>query len=189
VFSSLLNAVFGWIDRPWKAVAFAVVGMFAAMLFGLWSERPVLIEILRERINDPELDLERADEILPVLAGYADIVVLWEVDPGRNYREVVRTYGGTDDQREVIATRVEPYVAPNRDAGSLISEIEGETVCMMQTAYAGLPYTYTCTHKVPAHRPGVVGLVTVAWIDKPIDEHLSRARAALRYSAEGMAKW
>ena len=184
-----LKPVVDWLDKPWKALALAALSLLAGLMWAAWIERQILVDYIRSQVSSLHLDLEAAQDSLPTLLRYADFVVLWEVDPARNYQKVIAAFGGDDEQRAEVLGSEHPYVSDIVRPGLIAREIEGETICVSHDHYLTLPFTYVCAQKIPTYLPGVIGIVHILWTEKPDEVTENQAIVVMRFVTEKLAVW
>jgi hypothetical protein len=201
----ILNRIFEWLDKPWKAIALAGLAILVALGWGGWMSKDALVDVWKMSAGRPILKRSELPEILKHLRSEtkADIVAYWSLNlsaNAMNFELGVRNFGET---WEFTPHRVPAIREPFGSARGLSELMAGQIVCravadVAAEANGDLFYRRMRTEKisrvclipVPPAPNILVGILVLCWVADPDNSTEEAALGLARETASVMvSRW
>jgi hypothetical protein len=197
--NGVLKSVLGFIDKPWKALAFGVFMILGLFCYLVYSQRVELAEAVLHKWAaarlEPEVFQQNAIPLLKQL--HADAIELLQVNLEANVIDYIDGYD-SDGNRFMSTGLPAPLIVESMDTRDFIQLIQGDTVCgdiKQDEARTGLRADFArgmrryCIISVPPVATVWIGLLYVAWRDAlPVDQKFG-AKQLMRTQAMRFASW
>lgn len=196
----ILDRIFSWLDKPWKAFALAGLAVMIAFGWGGWLSRDALVDIWKMSAGRPILKRSEVPAMLLNLRSEtgADIVGLWSLNLSANamvFEEAIGLHG----KPWVFSPKRLPAVrdTPPR---TLTQIMNGQVVCRIpeETGNEDLfnkrmiadNIHRLCLIPVPPAPNILVGILVLAWIKGPDASSEEAALGLARETASTMvSRW
>jgi hypothetical protein len=187
----LIERIFNWLDRPWKAFAIAGLAILVALGWGGWLSRDALVDAWKMSAGRPILKRSEVPEKLKTLRAEtgADIVALWSLRLGANAMDFEEGLGLHGKPWDFIPHRLpairDPGSAPARSLSDIMA---GQIICRIPVSNGdgdlfnrrmiADQITRYCIVPVPPAPNILVGVLLLAWV-KPQDASTEEAALGL----------
>jgi hypothetical protein len=190
-----LDSLLGYIDRPWKVIAIAFLGVLAFGGHFIYSNQAFLLAAYDKKKTIPEIDQSRIDSTAAFLFKHtsANMVAVFSVDVMLNQRTLLRLF--TRDGRSKDHDGLDVgLLSQNQDNNSDVMSLFGGNIpCGQYRAQSliGLYYvekgvTFTCRASIP-ESPGVFsGQITLGFKEPP--EDITRVQNMLLIASNQLVK-
>jgi hypothetical protein len=191
-FDSLLS----YIDKPWKVIAIAFLGVLAFGGYFVYSNQAFLLAAYEKKKTLPRIDESKIDNAASFLIKQtgADMVAIFEVDVILNTRHLLRAYSKEGRYKQHDGEDV-GMLSQNQDNNNdLMSLYAGNIPCGAYNraqSIVGLWYlqqgvTFTCRISVP-ETPGIFsGQITIGFKNVPAD--IGKVQDMLILASNGLIK-
>lgn len=174
--SDKLSQLFAYVDRPWKVVAVILFLIFGIAGYIVYDKRDLLIEswMTPDAVG---LKLDEVPEALDKLAeeSGADLVQIWSVDLPSNSQTFIAARRKDKERPVIPSPRRLPIVVHVTDLKVLVDVMEGHPVCV-PVVMTGSPLArrlaernlkYGCAIPIPPNPTAFVGVIYLAWEERP----------------------
>lgn len=198
----ILDRVFAWLDKPWKAIAIAGLAILVAFGWGGWLSRDTLIDVWKMSSGRPVLKRSELTATLKSLRAEtkADIVAYWSVNLNANsmlFEEGVRNFGDTwEFQPHRLPAIREPFGSPRgiseMMAGHVVCREPGEAINgdLFNRRMRADKISRFCLCPVPPAPNILVGVLLLAWVSDPDPAFEEAAIGLARETASTMvSRW
>lgn len=190
----LVASIFSYIDRPWKAVVVVVLILLGGFGLVVYDKRDELFEAW---FTPSEIELKTAEipaalDKLREDADEAELIQIWSVD----IHSLSQTFRGArrrDNQPPVIPKpRTLPLIDDASDIVNLAAVMQGQPACAVLKG-TGSPlvrrlsergFGYGCAIPI---MPRFVGMIYIAWAEKPSESEENVALSSAREIARTLA--
>ena len=175
------DSLLGYIDKPWKVVAIAFLGLLAFTGYFVWQNQAVMIGAYTKSKELPTLNSSRFDQAARTIfkGTNADMVAIFHVDPILGKRIVERIYIADGTRyKEFDGDDIGLFNRNVRNNEDIIRLMANEVPCSeYPTAqseigiwYKSIGINYTCRISVPPDSNQFIGQMTIGWKEKPKSE-------------------
>jgi hypothetical protein len=196
----ILDRIFGWLDRPWKAFALAGLAVLVAFGWGGWLSRDALVDVWRMSAGRPVLKRSEVPKILAHLRAGADIVGLWSLNLSANAMNFEEAIGLHGKPWDFIPHRLPAIREPFGSAKGLSEIMAGHIVCRSVEQYGNDDLFNRrmiadnihrlCLVPVPPAPNILIGILLLCWISDPDASSEEAALGLARETAAGMvSRW
>lgn len=174
----LIDRVFSWMDRPWKAFALAGLAILIALGWGGWLSRDAIVDAWKMSSGRPILKRSELPEIMKRLRSEtgADIVALWSLNLMANAMNFEEGLGDHGKPWEFVPKRLPAIRDPISTPAGLATIMSGQTVCretpsssddLVNRRMRAENIVYLCLIPVPPAPNILVGILLLAWAKRP----------------------
>ncbi|MEB5890008.1 hypothetical protein [Enterobacter roggenkampii] len=183
--TSLLSVLLEKIDTWKKLVIFIILFIVAGVGYCIYLYRDAIFFLTLDAMSMPEIDYKKIDSEAKRLAQEtkAISVVVWKVDLESNHREAVyiNIAGVRDSVLEGAGDLVLRKKAKLTEV--IIELLENDTACSEITddssvakALVAAGVTYTCLVSIPPRYDEIVGVISLGFATRPVNEDYIRRR-------------
>lgn len=191
-----LAQLFGYIDRPWKAIVVVVLFVVGGLGWLVYDKRDELFEAWLTPTS-PTLKTADVPDALAKLAAEtgADLVQVWAVDLPTNSQWFLGARRNDGERPVIPSPRRLPIMDHTSDIRKLVDVLEGHPVCVDLDAN-GTPVARRlaergmkrgCAVPIPPNPESFVGVVYLAWSNQTDASNEKVAVGAAREIAAKLA--
>jgi hypothetical protein len=187
----LVERIFGWLDKPWKAFALAGLAILIALGWGGWLSRDALVDAWKMSSGRPILKRSELPETLKHLRAETggDIVALWSVRLGANAMDFEEGIGLHGKPWDFSPHRMPAFRDPGTSSMRGLSDImAGLVICripdptpdgdLFNRRMLSDKIQRYCIVPVPPAPNILVGVLLLAWVN-PLDNSTEEAALGL----------
>lgn len=202
----ILNRIFEWLDKPWKAFALAGLAILVALGWSGWTSRDTITDIWRMSSGRPILKRSELPEKLKYLRSEtgADIVAFWSLNLSSNAMNFEEGLGAHGKVWEFTPKRIPAIRDPISQPFGLSEIMAGHIVCrtpefdtskdkngdLFYRRMKAEGISRLCLVPVPPAPNILVGILLVAWMKDPDASSEEAALGLARETASTMvSRW
>lgn len=199
----ILDRIFKWLDKPWKAFALAGLATLIAFGWGGWLSRDAIVDVWRMSAGRPVLKRSELPRILKHLRTEtkADIVAFWSLNLSANAMNFEEGYKNYDEPWKFSPNRIPAIRDPVSQPRGLSNIMAGQIVCrspptdetdndLFNRRMRLEKIHRLCIIPVPPAPNILVGILIIAWIDDPDASTEEAALGLAREEASTMvSRW